>query len=65
MSLLEPKKQSNNLYINSIFDRTQCWCWSSDIASSNHAWPVDFYRGHVNDNLKTTSYYVRCVRSGQ
>lgn len=30
MSLLEPEKQSNDLYINPIFDSKQFWCWSAD-----------------------------------
>ncbi|MCP4286721.1 MAG: DUF1566 domain-containing protein, partial [Gammaproteobacteria bacterium] len=30
MSLLEPEKSSNRLYIDSIFDKTQRWCWSAD-----------------------------------
>ncbi len=30
MSLIEPDKQTNDLYLNPIFDEKQWWCWSSD-----------------------------------
>ncbi|GAK56626.1 serine/threonine protein kinase [Candidatus Vecturithrix granuli] len=30
MSLLEPEKQANDLYINPRFDARQRWCWSAD-----------------------------------
>jgi hypothetical protein len=66
MSLLEPEKQSNNLYIDPIFDSKQIWCWSADRLSSGAAWPVYFRSGYVGwgDSLHGT-YYVRCVRSRQ
>jgi len=68
MSLLEPDKQSNDLYLNPIFDSTQTWCWSADRlpegeqGSSESAWIVDFNYGIV-DWLILRSYYVRAVRS--
>jgi energy-coupling factor transporter ATP-binding protein EcfA2 len=67
MSLLEPEKQSNDLYINPIFDTTQWWCWSADRrikgeSSSGSAWGVDFNGGYVDwDDLYKC--YVRGVRS--
>jgi hypothetical protein len=30
MSLLEPEKQPNGLYINPLFDKRQRGCWSAD-----------------------------------
>ncbi|MCP4286412.1 MAG: TIR domain-containing protein, partial [Gammaproteobacteria bacterium] len=46
MSLLEPEESSNGLYIDSIFDKTQRWCWSADRlsegGSSSAAWYVHF-----------------------
>jgi hypothetical protein len=69
MSLLEPEKQSNDLYINPIFDATQRWCWSADtfpsggISSSDSAWYVGFIRGVVNWQAFANKSYVRSVRS--
>jgi hypothetical protein len=69
MSLLESEKQSNKLYINPIFDKTQQWCWSADRLpegeqrSAGPAWDVDFDDGGVHwDNLHRKGY-VRGVRS--
>jgi len=38
------------------------WSSSPDAYSSASAWYVYFYNGYVNDNYKTSSYYVRLVR---
>jgi len=68
MSLLEPDKQSNDLYLNPIFDSTQTWCWSADRlpegeqSSSESAWLVNFYNGLVNWSVLNYDY-VRAVRS--
>lgn len=68
MSLLEPEQQSNNLYLNPIFDSRQFWCWSSDRrtkgeGSSESAWHVYFYYGFVSWNYLHRRVYVRAVRS--
>jgi len=60
-SLFEPEEQSNDLYINPIFDRKQRWCWSSDERESGGAWVVGFYGGYVY--CYDTNLYVRVVRS--
>jgi hypothetical protein len=65
ISLLEPEKQSNDLYINPIFDATQRWCWSADKHSSGAAWRVDFVNGDVHWGYLNLYYYVRCVHSRQ
>lgn len=66
MSLFEPEKQANGLYIDPIFDATQSWCWSADRlpegSSSSVAWPVFFNYGYVNLNLLDRYTYVRAVR---
>jgi hypothetical protein len=67
MSLLEPEKQSNDLYINPIFDAEQWWCWSADRrikgeSSPGAAWRVYFDVGSVYWG-SLNSYYVRAVRS--
>lgn len=69
ISLLEPEKQSNGLYINPMFDRRQWWCWSadrrSDSGSSSSAWRVYFHRGRVYCYPLDREGYVRAVRSGR
>ena len=67
MSLLEPEEQSNDRYINPIFDSEQIWCWSADRRikgeiSAGAAWFVDFRSGYVDWNLLYT-HFVRGVRS--
>jgi len=63
-SLLTSEKQSNDLYINPIFDKNQSWCWTSDTCSSGGAWYVGFGSGFVG--WDDGSYgYVRAVRSRQ
>ena len=63
LSLLEPEKQANNIFINPIFDTAQDWCWSADTDPSKQAWIVRFRHGfvHLPDGDKT--FYVRAVRS--
>jgi serine/threonine-protein kinase len=67
MSLLEPQKQSNNLYINPIFKtREYEWVWSADIVkggSSSAAWAVYFNLGYVYCSGVNCILYVRAVRS--
>jgi hypothetical protein len=71
MSLLEPEKQSNGLYINPFFDAEQHWCWSVDIRrtkdenSSGAAWLVGFLSGLVDWGDVEDDRYIRCVRSQQ
>jgi hypothetical protein len=71
MSLVEQEKQSNDLYINPLFDGTQKWCWSADkkqmkdeISSKSTVWGVHFPEGFVYwRNINLSHYYVRAVRS--
>ncbi len=65
LSLLEPEKRSNDLYIDPIFDSNQWWCWSADTVagSSGSAWGVSFDDGGVGWNYFQDNYCVRCVRS--
>ena len=69
-SLLESEKQSNELYIDPVFDTIQRRCWSADIyqikgeSSSESAWGVSFNLGDVYWDIFGVSYnYVRAVRS--
>lgn len=67
LSLVEPQKQSNDLYINPIFDdKTQYWCWSADRKdSSESVWGVSFLSGSARWSHLNYIYYacVRAVRS--
>jgi cell division protein FtsB len=63
MSLLEPERQPNELYIDPIFDATQLWCWSADERSSGSAWYVGFHYGYVRWYYVRNLSYVRVVRS--
>jgi len=70
MSLLEPEKQSNKLYIDPVFDSKQTWCWSADRppageSSSESAWYVYFNDGYVGWDVLLSHLYVRVVRSRQ
>lgn len=65
MSLLEPKKQSNGLYIDPIFNENQRWCWSCDKRSSESAWGAIFYNGIVDWYNVDDGYYVRVVHARQ
>jgi hypothetical protein len=66
LSLVELERQSNDLFINPVFDERQRWVWSvdkrriNDESSSESAWYVDFDKGLVH--LLVLSY-VRCVRT--
>ena len=62
MSLLEPEKQSNGLYISPIFDTEQSWCWSADRDSSGLAWGVLFVSGNLDWLILHSTNYVRAVR---
>lgn len=64
MSLLEPEKQPNGLYITPIFDETQRWCWSADTWPSRSAWHVSFYFGNVYWNYLNSLSCFRGVCSG-
>ena len=69
MSLIEPDKQSNGLFINPMFDSKQTWCWSADRlpedegSSSGAAWYVYFGDGIVYYRYIKGTLYVRCVCS--
>lgn len=75
MSLLEPEKQSNELYINPVFESPKemlfAWYWSSNLrrikdeSSPESAWGVGFYDGYVYWFNLNHNIYVRAVRSRQ
>ena len=66
LSLLEPNKQSNGLFINPLFHKRQDNCWSADMQDSSSlssAWIVTFYFGDVYRYTMDTRLYVRAVRT--
>ena len=65
MTLLKSKEGDNGLYIDSVFDTPQKYCWSSTThkSSPQSAWYVDFLDVIMYWGDFTSSNYVRAVRS--
>ena len=63
MSLIEPEKKGNELYIDPVFDANQQWIWTSDQLRASVAWIVYFIVGLCLDFAISDS--VRAVRVGQ
>ena len=61
VSLLEPGRTSNNLYIDPVFNDEQWGIWSGDMYGARGVWSVYFSLGNVRWNVKNR--YVRPVRS--
>ena len=62
MSLMEPARNEDGLYINPVFDSRQRWIWTSDRYGASSAWVVLFSIGYCcNDGFKI-NFYVRAVR---
>ncbi len=63
MTLLEIRKNTSGLYIDSVFDNSQCTIWTSDKNTASFAWTVNFYRGSCHQFLiNYDSFHVRAVR---
>ncbi len=63
MSLIEPEKNSDDLYIDSIFESKQKWIWTSDLYNDSGAWVVLFdYGRFFNLGKGVHDGYVRAVR---
>ena len=63
MSLMEPKKNKNDLYIDPVFNATQSWIWTSDLLQGeSRAWVVYFYGGYCLRYDLDDTIYVRAVR---
>ena len=65
MSLMEPSKKNGKLYIDSVFDKTQRWIWTSDLYDASSAWVVGFSLGYcfyASDIYDGYGNYVRAVR---
>ena len=71
MSLMEPKKNIEGFYIDTVFEKKQRWIWTSDKPSdpssflSSSAWVVYFGLGGCSDvDVGGVNIYVRAVRQG-
>jgi hypothetical protein len=53
------------LHIDSVFNSTQYWIWTSSKISAGVAWYVTFSNGYCVNLYVDFPYYVRAVRSGQ
>jgi hypothetical protein len=67
MSLMEPKEMNGDLYVDPIFDKSQCWIWTADTEKGGSGrWVVNFGLGYcVNWGRVDYSSFVRAVRLGQ
>ena len=73
LSLFEPERQTNKLYLNPIFSVVHyAWYWSADLDQAkigdfaNLAWGVDFRLGFVRSEFVSPGgICTRCVRVGQ
>ena len=67
MSLMEPEKKKNGLYIDPMFDSEQFWIWTCDPVQgeSGAAWVVVFDGGDCNWSNFDNFTCVRAVRSRQ
>ncbi len=64
MSLLNKKNQSDDLFIDPLFDNKQLWIWTSDLSeNANRAWVVFFNYGSCHPNCFDFNNFVRAVRS--
>jgi hypothetical protein len=60
LSLVEPEKQENGLYISAIFDPKQYMCWGAD-SHRGYRWNIYFNRKRVFYDIKV-SHFIRAVR---
>jgi hypothetical protein len=66
MSLMEPNKNINGLFIDPIFASDQSWIWTSDqVQSATLSWVVGFNGGVCDFTQFEDTNYVRAVRSRQ
>jgi hypothetical protein len=63
MTLLEPKKNPQQLHINPLFDPKQKWIWTADQHGPELIWVVLFDFGSGYEYNNDVSNYVRAVRN--
>ncbi len=62
MSLMDPVKNEDGLYIDSVFEKAQRRIWTMDKKSALRAWGVDFGGGFCHRGPVDGGYSVRAVR---
>jgi len=62
MSLMEPEKRNDDLYIAPEFDSTQQWIWTADTPGAGVAWVAFFNLGYCFRIHVTNGIFVRVVR---
>ena len=62
VSLMEPKKNENDLFIKPVFDKIQRWIWTSDKSPASRPWGVGFGGGGCGYGNVYGYYFVRAVR---
>ncbi len=63
VSLLEIAKKSDNIYIDTVFDKNQLYIWTGDSYGLRTAWVVSFRTGLVTWVDTKYRNYVRPVRT--
>jgi serine/threonine protein kinase len=63
LSLMQPTKNKNGLYLDNAFKTPNAAYWSADTYSESLTWYVDFSFQVVDYNLNDSRYYVRLVRN--
>lgn len=64
-SLITEDEQTNDMYINPIFDNTLWYCLSADRGPEESVWGISFGIGHVNLSNRYIEGSVRAVCSWQ
>ena len=66
MSLMEPERKENKLYIDNIFDDKQRYIWTCDtFENEKKVWVVGYHSGRSGFNGFYGLEFVRAVRSAE
>jgi len=67
MTLMEPQKNKDGLYLDPVFDKQQTWIWTCDpVTRASQRWVVDFGNGSCYGDYFISDFnFVRAVRFGQ
>lgn len=65
-SIADYSRQNPSINTTYFLNTQNNYYWSSTtyVPSTTNAWAVHFSGGNANYDVKTTTYYVRCVRGG-
>ena len=62
-SLLEPKQNFDDMYVDNVFDKKQPWIWTGDRYGDDAAWVISACYGSVFWNKFDEYFSIRPVRS--